>query len=655
MFSLLKMENGNILGKGTCSRDAYSVAVNSDGKIVYTDRILLENVDKDTKEIFIEIYEQWDGEGALDMYTTRIHLDIESARNNKNKVDLTQSYASKEQQVSFKYPANWEVSGEDNILHIIGPEDIDGKSAQMTFSIYNGEQSVEEIVEQKRSEANQAKYGFGTSKLSIGGVEGTYYQIDTGNTKEGRILVEKEGVVHDIQYTAISTQYERNKLVIQKILESIEWVAPEKSYKTFANYNVMLKLYEDNTLGFIANEDYIQMMNEYIKNPCVIEKNTEYQVNGIQDNITNIWIESNDHPTIFILTEKEELYYINTHIGLETGTFSIQKIEGLTGVKKVSALSCSFGEIECNEYKIYNGTSQWTCYNYLLDIYSGVIDSIFPADEVGGSRHLYNIPTTGPSWTEDIPSTGPSIDLSFPNWNTNDEPNFQTDSEQNRRVPIVKLNTASYDTIQQYEDFGVTISFNSGASQYTELQEHGIKTDGTTYRIYGLDWAIENIYRIETPGGFPAYVFVMNEGEYKRIVVINLDAFDGYAFSGGYCVDPVGSIKTDNFYNFNVRDIGGEYWRLLYDRCEYIDSGIAQAIKESIASGKTRIPNDVDFITYTDDLPDGLYLSPDGRIIDIENMIVMTNSGASYGCNARLKYDGTNNKWIVLNFTITVD
>ena len=53
MFSLLKMENGNILGKGTCSRDAYSVAVNSDGKIVYTDRILLENEDKDTKEIFV--------------------------------------------------------------------------------------------------------------------------------------------------------------------------------------------------------------------------------------------------------------------------------------------------------------------------------------------------------------------------------------------------------------------------------------------------------------------------------------------------------------------------------------------------------------------------------------------------------------------------
>ena len=53
-------EDGNVLGTGTYSKEDYEYAC-ADGKnIKYTDRIILENVDKDTKKLYVKIYEQYD-------------------------------------------------------------------------------------------------------------------------------------------------------------------------------------------------------------------------------------------------------------------------------------------------------------------------------------------------------------------------------------------------------------------------------------------------------------------------------------------------------------------------------------------------------------------------------------------------------------------
>lgn len=663
MFSLLKMENGNILGKGTCSRDAYSVAVNSDGKIVYTDRILLENVDKDTKEIFIEIYEQWDGEGALDMYTTRIHLDIESARNNKNKVDLTQSYASKEQQVSFKYPANWEVREEENILHIIGPEDIDGKSAQITLSIYNGEQSIEEIVEQARNEANQSKYAFGTGKLSIAGVEGTYYQIKTENKIEGRILVENEGVIHDIQYTAISTQYERNKLVIQKILESIEWVEPEKSYKTFVEGNIMVKLYEDNTLGIVVMDGYINAMQNWSTKTCAIKENTEYAVNGNIGEILNVQIETlfEQHPVVLVHAVNEDLYYINMVAGIEQGTFNIAKVEGLpkvvgTGMAGTGGHTESKGWVDLvvardnQYYDLYvDDFNSGKVVARLCDHGDGRGNSgnsgTIPWEEElpsTGPSWEEEIPNTVPGWTEDLPSTGPSLDLfSSYNWDT----------------VIMTYSTSSYDVICQHEDYSVDIMFGEDALNFKEIRNEGIQTDWSQhYDIYGLgNYEIETVYRIATDTSFPAYVFVMDEGEEKSIVIVTIDSFFSYYFTADKKLNHIDDIITDSVYDFNVRDKWGNIYRVKYDSFNMLDNSIIQAIKEYVESGKTKISGNVACVSYYDEIPESVRVNPYGQVIDVMDIIVTTTSGASYGCNARLKYDGTNNKWIVLNFTITVD
>ena len=52
-------ENGEVVGTGTYSEEAYQTAINSGGDIVYTDRIILENVDKDTKKLYVKIYEPY--------------------------------------------------------------------------------------------------------------------------------------------------------------------------------------------------------------------------------------------------------------------------------------------------------------------------------------------------------------------------------------------------------------------------------------------------------------------------------------------------------------------------------------------------------------------------------------------------------------------
>ena len=331
-------EKGEFVGTGTYSEEAYQTAINSGGDIVYTDRIILENVDKDTKKLYVKIYEPYyiaEGD-TVKLNTMTLELDIEKARNYNKPVELTQSYTSKNVQVAIKYPVDWEVLEEENTLVVKGPEDIDGQYVEMNITLKEDEKTAQEIFEEKKNELGETNLETGT--INIAGIEGYYYTIEnTNNTIETQILFNNGNKLYNIQYTAIPTQYERHKDTIQKILDTIEFVEPEKSYVEYYMENntetnlETVRVYEDNTVTVQITQRTIEMFkdSEYVK----MQPNVEYEITGINSKILRIEFMGDmaggayQGSYVFIYDANNELYLLDMNRGITECEFEVTKIE----------------------------------------------------------------------------------------------------------------------------------------------------------------------------------------------------------------------------------------------------------------------------------------------------------------------------------------
>ena len=144
MFIILD-ENNKVVGTSTCSEELFSKAMSGNGDAVYTDRILLENVGKDTKKLYIKMFEQYTvGDVCKISINDPIELDIEKARSEKH-IELNQNFTSKKQLISVTIPADWKAREEENKLTISSKEDVDGNSFHMYIGLVDAGLNAKEL------------------------------------------------------------------------------------------------------------------------------------------------------------------------------------------------------------------------------------------------------------------------------------------------------------------------------------------------------------------------------------------------------------------------------------------------------------------------------------------------------------------------------
>jgi len=325
---VVRDEQGNALGTGTLSEDRYELVLSAGGEIKYTDRIILENVDKDTKKLHVDIFVM--NKNYADIQS--IELDIETARIAKEPVELTQSYASKDVQISFKYPGNWAtkepVTANDEVI-VVGPEDVDGNAPTVIIRKISQEE-YEDIKE------FTIDYGHGEllekGEITIAGSKG-YYGISTFldvgvYEKSKTVVVENNGQYYYLRLnTNTDVQYSRYEETFNRILETIEYVEPEKSYRTFSRGGYeTVKLYEDNALTISFDPEGIKIMDADFK----FEANKEYEITGHKasnSNYVNVEIlrRYDDHygiPMIYVIINNN-LFYVDVQKASMTGKFEI--------------------------------------------------------------------------------------------------------------------------------------------------------------------------------------------------------------------------------------------------------------------------------------------------------------------------------------------
>lgn len=331
---VVRDEQGNALGTGKLSEDKYEKILSTGGEIKYTDRIILENVDKDTKKLHVDVFVM--NKNYADIQS--LELDIEAARNANKPVELTQSYASKDVQVSFKYPGDWttkETMSSEVIL--VGPENVDGNAPTITIRKISKE-DYDNIKE------STVDYGHGElleeGEITIAGAKGFYRittLIDIGTyIKQKAIVLEKDEQYFAIYYAVYTdTQYARYEETFNKILETIEFVEPEKSYVAYYMDNSSdsperVKVYEDNTATVQISESALVAFDKKLETK--IEANVEYQITGVSSKIVGMdflnSIEGGAYvgSCLFIYGENNELYLVDMHEGIATGKFEAKEI-----------------------------------------------------------------------------------------------------------------------------------------------------------------------------------------------------------------------------------------------------------------------------------------------------------------------------------------
>lgn len=333
-------ENNKVVGTSTCSEELFSKAMSGNGDAVYTDRILLENVGKDTKKLYIKMFEQYTvGDVCKISINDPIELDIEKARSEKH-IELNQNFTSKKQLISVTIPADWKAREEENKLTISSKEDVDGNSFHMYIGLVdaglNAKELQADLVRILKQDGTEVESG----EKEFAGIKGYYYTIkDEYGTVVTKVLCDRDKNIYEIEYKAIPAQYERYKEVAEQILNTIKYVEPDKTFKTFSSSNggEVIKVYEDNVVTLTFGDNLIKLYNQMNEQGTKLVANKEYVVNGINTNeifhgVTFVNLDGYDDSDpkhsggvyrgqyIFIHLGSK-LYLLHSGVSLENGTF----------------------------------------------------------------------------------------------------------------------------------------------------------------------------------------------------------------------------------------------------------------------------------------------------------------------------------------------
>ena len=566
-------ENGNVLGTGTVSEGSYERAVMQGDAIQYTDRIILENVTKDTKKIYVKIYEQYDMDGEpIKVNHEIIELDIEAARSNSKPVELNQAYTSKQHQVTFKYPGNWTIKEDEWAVNITGPEDVDGNTPEIVI----GKLSDNEVnsSEGKIELKNLINLDYGSmileeGKITVGGEEGyykVYYFGDAGYYVKGKsIVIKKENEYFSINYYAYTdSQYARYEETFNEILETIEFLEPEKPEKSYREFgesgHPTVRLYEDNTLTLSwKNLGKFDAEGMYAGDGWIIktQEKIEHVVNGIEGKIWGVELYTihGGQPLPYVLISltnedgTSELQYINTQKAVEQDKYELEKIEGLP--KNFS-----------RQYMIFDDSN-------VSDFSHKIIALCWEEGQIGETK--YQILPKGKGVLVAEKYVEETED-------TNQEQAQQPKYDELISALITKeFNTAEYDSIKKWSDGQITIQFKEGVTSYKDAKTANIKTDGTNYPIYGIEGDIQNIYRIRNAyvgiyDALPAYVFEIKNKENKTdIYLMTLSDLDQYAFSAkGPIVSDVSEYTYIQDNGIEVITNNSEGYEISYEGVENV-------------------------------------------------------------------------------------
>lgn len=262
-------ENNNVLGTGGTVK----------AENVYADRIILEDVDTNTKILKVKVYSNIDNE-----LLKTITINIEEARKEKH-IELNQSLYNASHGISLYYPGDWTVGGEESGysigVELFGPNDVDGDNAV----IYMERILLDDIESGKVNLGNPEDYkDVVETSITIAGCAGDSYIYKEGdNYKKQEIRVIKDDIMYFIRYMGTVTQYERYNKTFEEILKTVSFteVKEEKSYVTYYMDNSSdswekVKVYEDNTVTVQISES----AKENWSSPR-IEANVEYEVKGL--------------------------------------------------------------------------------------------------------------------------------------------------------------------------------------------------------------------------------------------------------------------------------------------------------------------------------------------------------------------------------------
>lgn len=614
-------ENGNTVGTGTLSQDEYEAALNAGGEIKYTERILLENVGKDTKKLYVKMYEQYTIEEeppVLDALNAPIVLDIEAARNGKKPVELTQSYASKNVQVSFKYPGDWKVEEADGKITITSPENVDGEVVKLIISKKEEEKTAKEIVDEKISDLKKASYEYTSGTKTILGTEGYYYTVDFGADIGTLVLVNRENDLYGIEYAGIETQYTRYEETFNKILETIEFVESEKSYVEYYMDNSSesletVKIYEDNTATVQVTQTAIDKFSQYAH--AAIEANVEYQITGVNAKIIDVdlltgltWdiVPSYGYcgSYMFIYGENKEVYLLDMYKGISTKKFEAIKLKIDTWFRAEVEDLPFFSDKQIKVVTIQD-ENQWTY----------VVSRDGTLEKYTGSEHR-------------LPTPSKYEDMSY------------------------KSFTISSGVIKQYEDNTVTIKWDDGIIRYKDkllAVEPNVE-----YTITGLDGNIKAVYNVikdRQEINMPAIKIVTengtmygtmelrNEGKIEASMVDKIADTETILQQRADCLNVI--TKSNNVYNvqYNLCTLKGKapskqtIYNCVSDYCE---SSTRLAINESIEDA-------FEFITYIED--ENSNYKADARV-----KIYDSSLGEEKIMQAVVVYDTQNNNFKVESF-----
>lgn len=326
-------ESGNILGTGGTKKE----------ELVYADRIILENVNMNTKILKVNVYSNINNE-----LLKTITVDIEKARTEKH-IELNQSLYNESHGIALNYPGDWKQVEKQSVnqgVELYSTEDIDGNATW----IFIERMQLNDIENGKiiLGDPDEFKDVIKTS-IEVSGYTGNdYVYTYAENIKERQIRVVKDDVMYYIRYRGNLTQFERYYETFEEILKTVSFVEvePEKSYVAYysdSNTDSLetVKVYEDNTATIQISQHAKDIFGKNDMSgtiygsagTAVIDANVEYTIEGIDFKIKNVdfvavsYYETYNGSWVFVYGENDELYLLDMNKAIKTGKFEAVEIK----------------------------------------------------------------------------------------------------------------------------------------------------------------------------------------------------------------------------------------------------------------------------------------------------------------------------------------
>lgn len=460
-------ENGNIVGTGTRSKEDYE---NSDEK--YTDRIILENVNLDTKKLYIKIYEQWDmselGEKELVKFQWHtIELDVEKARQEKY-VELNQSIYNASHGISLKYPGNWtqtEQVGIEEGVELYSPEDSDGNRAW----IFMDRMPLADI--EGLGNPDNYKDVVKTSITVSGYVGDDYVFTYAEGMKERQIRVIKDDVVYSIIYRGNLTQFERYNKTFEKILSTVSFAETKEEKSYIAYYSGVgsdsletVKVYEDGTVTVQISE----FAKEVFKKDAVLEANKEYEVSKVWNSVNDV-VFLNAYQGgvyvgsyIFFFNQSHEFCLLDMYNALTTGNFEAKHNDNFFAIGNPYLKETTIADVK----------------QFIVVVNHG-----------DGDEYVISRDGTVEKYIEPEKQEQPK-EPEQPEQPENTEPDSSSKYENMSYKSFEIYNGI----VKQYEDNTITVEWNDEISIY-ENKQWEVKPN-IEYTITGIEGSIKGVYNV---------------------------------------------------------------------------------------------------------------------------------------------------------------